>query len=52
LFLRDTEVSDAGLEHLKGMTQLQFLDVLFTRVTLHGVGKLQQALPNCRITGA
>ena len=49
LFLHGTKVSDAGLEHLKGLTQLQQLDLNGTKVTDAGVKKLQQALPNCRI---
>ena len=49
LFLTDTNVTDAGLEHLQGLTNLRYLDVSATKVTDAGVKKLQQALPNCKI---
>ena len=45
-----TQVTDAGLEHLKGLTNLQLLWIAKTQVTDEGVKKLQQALPNCEIT--
>ncbi|MCY2990029.1 MAG: hypothetical protein NTY19_19470 [Planctomycetota bacterium] len=48
--LRDTQVTDAGLEHLRGLTQLIFLDLANTQVTDKGVAELQKALPNCKIT--
>jgi hypothetical protein len=35
--------------NLKGLTQLQILDLQRTKVTDAGVAKLQQALPNCKI---
>lgn len=44
-----TKVTDAGLEHLQGLTELDLLDVVNTKVTPEGVGELQQALPNCGI---
>jgi len=50
LELTDTQVTDEGLEHLKGLTNLSSLDLRSTEVTDEGVKKLQQALPNCRIT--
>jgi hypothetical protein len=37
------------LEHLKGLTRLQTLDVSNARISIEGVKKLQQALPNCLI---
>jgi hypothetical protein len=43
-------VTDAGLEHLKGLTQLAQLALMGTDVTDAGVKKLQQALPNCEIS--
>ena len=49
LGLQDTEVTDAGLVHLKGLTQLQVLGLQDTEVTNAGVAKLKQALPNVRI---
>jgi hypothetical protein len=46
---RGPEVSDAGLEHLKRLPQLQELDLRGTNVTDAGVKNLKQALPNCQI---
>jgi len=39
--------TDAGLEHLKGLTQLEQLWLDGTQVTDAGVEKLNQALPKC-----
>ena len=50
LSLTTTKVTDAGLVHLKGLTKLGWLDLADTKVTDAGVKKLQQALPNCKIT--
>ena len=47
--LMDTQVTDAGLEHLKGMTNLRYLHLGDTQVTDAGVNELKKALPNCRI---
>ncbi len=44
-----TDVSDAGLTHLQGLTRLKHLDLTDTQVTPEGVKKLQEALPNCEI---
>ena len=49
--LRSTKVTDAGLEHLKGLKSLVQLDLNSTKVTDEGVEKLQKALPNCEIYG-
>ena len=49
LSLADTQVTDAGLEHLKGLKELRSLDLTTTHVTDQGVKRLQQALPNCKI---
>jgi hypothetical protein len=38
--LDDTQVTDAGLEHLKGLTQLQELDLASTQVTDAGLENL------------
>jgi hypothetical protein len=47
--LSGTKVTDAGLEHLKGLTQLQQLHLDGTKITDAGVKKLKQALPHCHI---
>ncbi len=53
LGLHDTQVTDAGLEHLKRLPNLRelhlTLSVYDTYLTVEGVEKLQQALPNCEI---
>ena len=46
LELTNTQVTDAGLEQLKGMTKLRVLQLGGTRVTEAGVAKLQKALPS------
>jgi hypothetical protein len=50
LDLRCTDTTDAGLEHLSGLRKLRGLSLDYTKVTDAGVAKLQQALPNCKIT--
>ncbi len=50
LWLQNMRVTDAGLEDLTGLTKLATLDLSGTQVTDAGVAKLQQALPNCKIT--
>jgi hypothetical protein len=50
LNLSDTRVTDAGLQYVMGLPQLQELDLTSTKVTGEGVAKLQQTLPNCKIT--
>jgi hypothetical protein len=49
LDLHYTNLTDAGLEHLVGLTTLRHLDVRVTQVTADGVKKLQRALPKCKI---
>jgi hypothetical protein len=49
LDLQETNVTDAGLKHLRGLTQLDSLDLRKTKVTDAGVANLQRALPNCKI---
>ena len=49
VFLSKTEVTDAGLEHIKGLTKLEMLDLRKTRVTDEGVKRLEEGLPDCLI---
>ena len=44
-----TQMTDAGLEQLKGLTSLRYLHVADTQVTDAGVSELKKALPNCTI---
>ena len=50
LNLNRTEITDAGLSHLKKLTNLQTLFLKDTKVTDAGIAELQEALPNCEIT--
>jgi hypothetical protein len=43
-------VSDDGLKHLEGLTSLEELLLHDTQVTDEGVKKLQEALPDCKIS--
>jgi hypothetical protein len=45
-----TEISDAGLLHLKGLTQMKMLSIRDTRVTATGCQKLWNSLPNLKIS--
>jgi hypothetical protein len=49
LSLADTPITDAGLEHLKGLAVLADLDLSFTQTTNEGRKKLQDALPKLKI---
>ena len=49
LRLDQTQITDAGLEQLKGLTRLECLSLTDTKVTAAGVEKLKQALPTCTI---
>ena len=49
LYLSETQVSDAGLSHLKKLSQLQELDLKKTKVTDAGVKDLQKDLPKTKI---
>ena len=48
--LRGQPLTDAGLVHLKGLKNLQRLDLSATQVTTAGVEDLQSALPECKIS--
>ncbi len=47
--LEGRPITDAGLEHLKGLTNLELLVLGDTQVTDEGIKKLREALPNCNI---
>jgi Leucine-rich repeat (LRR) protein len=49
LRLDHTQVTDAGLRHLKGLTRLELLDLDSTQVSDAGVVELQRALPDLKI---
>ena len=42
-------ITDTGLVHLKGLTNLQYLNLMGTQITDSGVAELQKALHNCEI---
>ena len=44
------KITDAGLVHIKGFTNLETLLLYGTQITSAGVADLQKALPNCKIT--
>ena len=48
-WIEGTKVTDPGLMHLKGLTNLRILYLERTKVTDAGEEKLQAALPKCRI---
>ena len=54
LVLTYTNVTDAGLLHLKGLTNLKKLALpsaaAWVKISEDGVKKLQEALPNCKIS--
>ena len=50
LYLSEWKITDAGLIHLKQLTNLKRLDLIGTKITDAGVADLQMALPNCEIT--
>ena len=47
--LRGTQISDAGLAHLKGLTALEWLALNNTQISDAGIEELEAALPNCFI---
>jgi Leucine-rich repeat (LRR) protein len=50
LNLANSKITDAGLEHLKGLTALKRLNLTNTGVTDAGVNSLKQSLPGVKIT--
>ncbi len=49
LNLEGTQITDAGLEHLTGLTKLETLWLDDTQVTDTGVAELKKVLPKCSI---
>ena len=49
LLLDGTLISDAGLAHLKGLTNLRHLSASRTHVTDPGMKELKQALPKLEV---
>jgi len=49
LHLTGNQLTDACLEHLKGLTKLKVLYIQNIKVHDADLQKLQQALPNCYI---
>lgn len=49
LILTSTPLTDAGLEHLRDLEQLTFVDLRFTHVTPAGVKRLRRWLPAAKI---
>jgi hypothetical protein len=43
------KITDASVETLTGLKQLQRLDLRSTRITAKGAAQLQAALPNCDV---
>ena len=50
VLLINTQITDAGLVHLKALTELQELNLRDAKVTDAGVADLQKSLPNCKIS--
>jgi hypothetical protein len=49
LWLNESNVSDAAIPDLAQLRGLQILNVSGTRLTMEGVARLREALPNCQI---
>jgi len=52
LSLATSGMTDAGLDHLAGLTNLEELNVTGTKVTADGIARLQAALPKCKIVSS
>ena len=50
LSIHSASVTDEGLVHLENLAQLKEVTLASTKVRPEGVKRLQQALPNCKIT--
>jgi hypothetical protein len=49
LSLANTDVTDKGLVHIKGLTNLTVLRLQQTKITDAGIAELKKALPKCSI---
>jgi hypothetical protein len=49
LSLRDTQITDNGVRHVKSLKHLEHLDVTGTGITEAGLRELRMAIPNCRV---
>jgi len=49
LILDGDQFTDTGLENLKGLANLQGMFLEGNQLTLEGIEKLQEALPDCEI---
>jgi hypothetical protein len=47
--LNGTQITDAGIEHLKGVTKLGYLDLSGTQITDAGIQQLKQSMPKLQI---
>jgi serine/threonine protein kinase/Leucine-rich repeat (LRR) protein len=52
LSLAGSSISDAAIQHLEGLTNLEMLNLSRTKVTQAGVERLRKALPACTIQWA
>ena len=49
LALAGSFLTDAGIKHLAGLTNLESLDLRRTKATAAGIAEQQTALPKCKI---
>ena len=49
LSLAGSGLTNAGIKHLAGLTELQTLDLRRTKVTATGIDDLAKSLPGCKI---
>ena len=49
LTLGGSQITDAGLMHLKGLRNLKHLTLVHTSVTAAGVQELKKALPDVKV---
>ena len=50
LQISSPKITDAGIEHLKGLTRLTTIRIFTSGMTAEGIASLGKALPNCRVT--